>query len=332
MRSELLRLLITRDPTLAEVVLASAAALGSQVTVARDTENVRRSWRTADVVLVGADSAELVLSLGLGQRPRVFLVGTRAEELAAFSVPLKAAVIALPESSGALAGVLNEPVAAAGARAVWLLGAGGGLGCTTLAGTLAVLAARKVRVAAVELDPYGGIDLLFGAEQAPGWRWPELSSAVGQLDSLAGQVPHGSGVDLIAMGRGGFSPPPLEAVRSVADSLARSHELVIFDGGRDRPALDGVRVWLLVGGDVRSVAAAQVLGDEIDLEDAEVVVRTGPGRSIAPELVADTLGLPLAGTVPTERRLPRMVEAGRAPGSLRGRYRNAVERLWRRIR
>ena len=91
MRSELPRLLITRDPALAEVVLASAAALGSQVVVARDAENVRRAWRTADVVLVGADSAELVLSLGLGQRSRVFLVGTRAEELAAFSVPLKAA-------------------------------------------------------------------------------------------------------------------------------------------------------------------------------------------------------------------------------------------------
>lgn len=332
MKSELSRLLITRDPTLAEVVLASAAALGAHVAVARDAENLRRVWRTAGAVLVGADAAELVLSLRLTHRPRVFLVGTRADALAPFSVPLKAAVIVLPESSGVLAGVLSDQSVATETKAVWLLGAGGGLGCSVLAGTLAAVAARKNRVAAVELDPYGGLDLLFGVEQQQGWRWPELSAAVGQLDTLSGQVPNGAGVDVIAMGRGGFRPPPPEAIRSVTESLARTHDVVVFDGGRDRPPPEGTTVWLVVGGDIRSVAAAQILGDEVDLADAEVVVRTGPGRSIAPELVADTLGLPLAGAVPTQRKIPRMVEAGRTPGSVGGRYRSAVERLWRRLR
>lgn len=332
MRSESSRLLVTRDPTLAEVVLASAAALASHVVVARDAENLRRMWRNTELVLVGLDAAELVMSLGLSARNGVYLVGTEPEELARYSVPLGAAVVTLPDNSGVLASLLREPVASSGAVGVWLIGAGGGLGCTTLAATLSAVAARKSRVAAVELDPYGGLDLVFGAETTPGWRWPELAGAVGQLDALTGQVPHMAGVDLIAMGRSGYAPPGLEAVQAVAGSLARSHELVVFDGGRARPTFNGLRVWLLVGGDVRSVAAAQVLGDELDLSDAEVVIRAGAGRSIAPELVADTLGLPLVGSIPAERRLPRMVEAGRVPGSVRGRYRNAVIRLREQLR
>lgn len=320
-------ILVTRDPRLVELVTASAAALGRSIEVCREPEDLQRNWRDAPLVLVGGDSAEYLASFGLGTREGVHLVGEQLRELALWSVPLGASVICLPEQGGILAELLGRQLdEKPTGRALWVVGASGGLGASTLCCALAAEGARKRKTALIELDQLGGVDLICGAENLGGWRWPDLAGVGGQLDELSGRVPRTLDVDLIAMGRSGGEPSP-QAVAAVVGSLRRSHNLILLDGGRQRPVLAELSVLLLVGADVRSVASAQALARNVDLADADLVVRVGPGRSIAPTLIAETLGLPLQGVVPTDRRLPRMLEAGRMPGSLGGRFKRAVARL-----
>lgn len=320
-------LLVTRDANLAEAVEASAAAAGVALRRVTDADEARRYWRTAPIVLVGADAAAGVAGSGARERPGVYLIGARLAALVSWSVPLGAAVLTLPDDAGALASVLTASSAGGRGRTLWVLGASGGLGVSSLVVGLGVIAAKASRVAVVELAPHGGgLDLMFGVETAPGWRWPDLAGASGQLGELAGLIPSSHGVDVVSQGRRAASPGGA-ALTAVFGSLARSHDLVLVDGGLARPPGRDVRPLLLVGADVASVSAARALAGEVDLADAEVVVRTGPGRSIAPGLVADALGLPLGGRLPTDARLPRLLEAGRPPGSVGGRFRRAASRL-----
>ena len=64
--------------------------------------------------------------------------------------------------------------------------ASGGVGSSTLAAAVAVRAAAAGRsVVAVDLDRESGcLDVVFGLEQEPGWRWPELADVAGVVDGL----------------------------------------------------------------------------------------------------------------------------------------------------
>ena len=53
----------------------------------------------------------------------------------------------------------------------------------------------------------------------------------------------------------------------------------------------------------------------IDLTGALLVVRVGKGRGLPPEAVSDALGLPLAGMVRDDPRVPRLAAQGASVGS-----------------
>lgn len=325
-------LLVSRDPALIETVLAAAAAVRVQPVVARDTESARRNWLSASTVLVGADLAATVAGLGLPPRRGVHLCGPDAEALLAWSVPLDAPVMVLPGQTGFVSSLLagRDENTDQGARIVRVVGGSGGVGATTLAAGLAQRAARRGQtVALAELDAAGGgIDLLFGAEQLPGWRWADLASASGHIGELASQLPSISGIDLVATNR---EPglPRQEAVQAVLASLGRSHELVVLDAGAQPDqglALRAVTV-LLVAAEVKSLIAARCKVINAGLDDALVVVRTGPGRRLDATLVGETLGLPVIGSVPHDRRLPHLLEAGTPPGLGRSRFARACDAI-----
>jgi MinD-like ATPase involved in chromosome partitioning or flagellar assembly len=81
--------------------------------------------------------------------------------------------------------------------------ASGGVGATSLAAAIAVRAAAAQRtVVAVDLDPWsGGLDVTFGVEQEPGWRWDRLAESAGLVDGLqlAERLPHTLDVAVLAM-------------------------------------------------------------------------------------------------------------------------------------
>jgi secretion/DNA translocation related CpaE-like protein len=317
--------LVSADRQLISLVQASATATGRVVEVFDTPNQVRGNWRGAAAVLVGTDSAAMVTGLGLGRRHGVHVVGEDTAQVLAWSVPLGASALVLPKQSGFLSAILDESNETDPGKGLLLrlFGGSGGLGVTTLSAGLAVRAAkRNLKAALVELDPCGGgIDVLFGAEHTPGWRWEDLVSAQGHIGELSGQLPCVCGVHLVAVGRdlvadeSGLPAGPV-AVNAVISSLRRSHDLVVIDQGGVR--FDQGDALCLVGAEVRSVLATRMrLRDQVT-EGLQLVIRTGPGRRLAPDLAADTLGLPLVGVFAEDRRIPSQAEAGEPPGRAGG--------------
>ena len=168
--------------------------------------------------------------------------------------------------------------------------ASGGVGASTLAAAVAVRAAGAGRAAvAVDLDHVAGrLDVVFGVEQHPGWRWDALAEVIGVVDgaALAQRLPCSQGVRLLAHdrspafagalgrsrragdGAGRGDPAQREGhggvfdvVSDVVSGLARAHEVTVLDLPRDEAVLEAVAglvdaVVLVVGSQLAQVAAA----------------------------------------------------------------------------
>lgn len=323
--------MICRDMGLVEQVQGAAAALQARVEVTREAEQLRKQWRRARAVFIGADSASWVAGLGLPSRTGVHLVGRRADEVMSWSVPLEAAVLVLPEQIGFVSAILDQDAGADLGRLVRVVGASGGLGTSTIAAGLAQTAGRDRPAALVELARAGGgLDILMGLEREPGWRWDELVGASGHLDELAPRLPQLDGVALVSIGRQGREPST-EAGVAVLKSLVRSHPLVVVDAGRgDQGAGDHwaqTRTLLVVGADVRGVLAARVRLEEGGWSDVELVVRQGPGRSLPADEVATALALPMAGVISHHPGLPRALEQGGPPATRVPRFAKQCRKL-----
>lgn len=322
-------LVLTADPVLARHLLSVAAAVGLEPDQPAGDDELRRSWRSAAAVLVGRDRASEVSGLALPSRPEVYVVGRDDDrtETYAWSTRLRAAVATLPSGTADLATALSVLVTEAGLGVVVaLVGGSGGVGTSTLAAALALAGARDgLRTLLLDADPAGGgIDILLGAEHVPGWRWSRFEAARGHLGDIAGQLPHCDGVDVLAIDRAvrpGVALRP-EQLAAVLGSAARGNDLTVVDLPRHLdPAHDQVlsratRVLLLVRADVRGVAAADHAAQALvpRCRVLEVVVRTGPGRVLAPAVVADALDLPLAGTVEEDPGVRTAAERGDPPG------------------
>ncbi|SDV03945.1 helicase/secretion neighborhood CpaE-like protein [Microlunatus sagamiharensis] len=322
-------LVLTTDPLLARHVLSVVAAVGRAAREPASDDELRRAWRSAGAVLVGADSAARVADLVLPPRTEVWVVGRDDEQAAtaAWSSRLRAAVTTLPDGAPDLAAALAGPGPGSGrAEVVALVGGSGGVGASTLAAGLAVTAARDGRrVLLLDTDVLGGgLDVLLGAEHLAGWRWSRFAAARGHLGDLGGQLPRCDGVDVLAVDRAAHDGAVLQAdqLAAVLGSALASHDLVVVDLPRTTgPAHDEVlrragTVLLLVRADVRGVAGAEACRRELAprCRDLRVVVRTGRGLRLDPGLVADALDLTLAGVLEEEAGLPVAAERGDPPG------------------
>lgn len=300
----------TTDPVLRDASLSVAAAAGLEPMVIAEAGALRPTWARAALLVVGADLAEDVVAMALPRRGSVYVVGTEggSAELCGWSAQLGAAVAVLPGAAGWLSTAMAD---AAGVRVgsgevVTVRGATGGVGTSSLAAGLAVVGARLGRrVLLVDADPdAGGIDLLLGAERVPGWRWPRLAQARGQLGDLSGHLPCVDGVDVLAADREAARAPAPYELSAVLRSGIRSHDLVVVDLPRtDTPAgaealRFAQRALLLVPADVRGVAAARGLLHRQELNaKVRLLVRRSRVPGLRPPTVADSLGLPLTGVV-----------------------------------
>lgn len=329
-------LIISQDTTLISQVQSSAAAADLGLAVADAADEVRRAWTDASLVLIGVDKAALVAGLGLPERSGVHVVGTNADAVLAWSVPLAAPGLVLPRQAGFLAALLDDAQRpTGGAGVVWrLFGASGGLGTSTLAAGLAVRAARRgKKVALVELCPHGGgLDVMMGAERESGWRWGDLTAARGHVGDLTPHLPTVLDVAIVAASRttdDGPSKAPPEAVAAVLASLRRTRDLVIIDQGRVAPSHEDAV--LVVGAEVRAVLAAKAALNSGLTTARQVVVRTGPGRRLPSDLVSNSLKVPVIGVLPHDRHLPSALEAGDPPGRARGPISKAMDAMLDRL-
>ncbi|MGV8845086.1 septum site-determining protein Ssd [Tessaracoccus sp.] len=325
-------LLVTRDPALVDAVQAMALALGTAVALPGGRDELRMLWPGAGVRLVGPDMASRVADLGAVDGG-TWVVGQAGEALLAASAELDAPALALPQASARLAEVLTQrrdPDPQAGVVA--LVGGSGGVGTSSLAVAVGLVAARRgARVAVVELAHCGGgIDLIMGLEASPGMRWNDLANASGELGSLEGQLMTGSGVSVLALGRTSDEVPSHAAVGTVLRGLGRSHELIVVDAGDGRHLgwLGDAQPVFIAAAHVRGVAAARMVAEHTDLARSQLLVRTGPGSTLPAAAVAEALGLPLTGVIRHDRAVPKLMAAGSsimaAPAR---RFRRDVNRL-----
>ncbi len=328
-------LLASRDPVLVETVQATAIALQVEVRQAADREELAASWQAARLRLVGVDLAGRVRGMGLGMSGCV-VVGLGEPGLVRASAELRVPAMELPGDGDQLAELLaSTATGASRGRVVAVTGASGGLGASSLAvGLGARAAAAGRRAVVVELaDCGGGLDLLMGIESSRGLRWDALHRADGHLGDLRDELPAVGALSVLALSRDEPEGPGPQAVAAVMSSLARSFEVVVVDC---RPSalqsIDAADQLVLVGADVRGVAAARMRIEHQSLAGSRLVVRRHRDSPLVAEDVGRALGMPVAGELREDRRVPQLAAAGLGivGGSAR-RFRTDTARLWEQL-
>ena len=324
-------IVLARDVSVHEAVQASALALDVPVDTLHDTEEMHQRWRAARLRLVAPDMAARAASLDT--RTATYVVGRDPEALVSASAELGCPTLMLPHASAELANLLAEaaggPVSQAWAIAV--TGAVGGIGASTLAVGLGQEAVRRgARAAVVELVPGGGgLDLLVGKETHEGVRWSDLARARGEIGGLEALLPSVDGLLLLGLDRNDPAFPDPQAAHAVLTALRREVDVVVID---DRSGFDlrAEAQLLVVGADVRSVAAARMRAAAAASPPSGLVVRSGSGRRLGADAISNALGVPLAGALSEDRALPRLAELGEPP--LRGparKFRRDVAAIWK---
>lgn len=324
-------LAITADEHLLDDLVRLAAAAGITLDVAHDAGAARRWWPHAPLILVGADAVPELAWSRPSRRPDVVVV---ARDLADDRELWEGAIAIGAEQVVRVADAEQRLVtwmadAAEGIRSeavtVGVVGGRGGAGASTLAAALAVTAARHDRgVLLVDGDPLGGgIDLILGGEEHAGMRWPDLVATEGRVgaSALRAALPSVERLAVLSWDRSDALAVPPAAMRAVLGAARRGGDLVVVDLP---PQLDGAAtealslcetVLVVVPAEVRAVAAASRVVKTFaqHAADLRLVVRGPSPAGLDGTIVADALGLPLAGELAPEPRLAIMLERGEAP-------------------
>ncbi|MGW8378603.1 septum site-determining protein Ssd [Streptomyces sp. ODS28] len=350
-------LIVTEDELLLDDLLRLCAAAGAEAEVAHGAPADRVTWGSwsgagpwekAPLVLVGDDCAG---APGFGgahgeggaggapRRPGVLLVGRDLDDPGVWERGARIGaegVVMLPDAEGWLAGRIADAAEGVGRPAVTVgvIGGRGGAGTSTLAGALALTAARAGhRTMLIDGDPLGGgLDVLFGGERAAGLRWPAFAESRGRVGSeaLEDSLPRLHELRVLSWDRGESAVVPADAMKTVLSAARRREGVVVVDLPRrvDETTAEALAQLdlglLLVPAELRAVAAAHRVASRVRLvlRDLRAVVRTPGGpegdRGYGPGLddteVARLLGLPLVGELPWEPGVLDEAERGVPPG------------------
>ena len=325
--------LVSADPRLINLAQACAAAVGAPLSVVSEAQYIGTVWRAPAPVLIGSDQIREIAARALPPRDHVYLVGQADsyEDLCRWSAPLSALVIQLPDGNKWLSRVIMGRAAGSDSgTAVALISGSGGTGASTLCAGVALAAVRASRsVALVDCDAMGGgIDLILGAENAPGWRWDKLRNAVGQIADITPMLPKVEGITVVSMERTDPVPVPGDALEAVVDCLARTHDLVLVDRGRDTQQSAGAirRTVVVTNQTVRGVAAARARAKTLDTSACGLVVRK-PG-SVSASDAATAVDIPLICVLPSVADLAQLADRG-IPPSTGGKWKKACGEVLR---
>jgi secretion/DNA translocation related CpaE-like protein len=323
-------LLLTEDSDLLDSLLRLIAAAGAEATVLQSAATARTAWPSAPLILVGDDLAPAVAAARLPRRAGVVLVGRDLDDAGVWrrAVDVGAEhVVLLPDGESWLVDRFAEAVDG-GTRGslVAVVGGRGGGGATVTATALAVTGLRLGhRTLLIDGDPLGGgIDLVLGGEASDGLRWAELAGARGRLmaDALYEALPQVDELTVLSWGRADGADVPSEAMATLLDAGLRGSDLVVVDLPRQfvqasQVVLELADVTLLVvPAELRAAAAAsRVLASIRDYcPDVRVLVRGPAPSGLDADVIAEALGLPLAGVIRPEPGLAAALERGDPPG------------------
>jgi secretion/DNA translocation related CpaE-like protein len=330
-----LLLVATADERLLDDALRWCAAAGAAPEVATHVAAVRRSWRSAPAVIVGADLAAALADADLPRRDHVLLVTEKPDECWAHAVRLGAAGVHTPSDEDDVLDALASALDGRGeAVVVSVVGGSGGVGASTLASALGLAAARRgLRTLLFDADPLGGgLELVVGAEQAVGLRWGDLDTTRGRLSagSLADVLPRHRGLATLSWDRGARSALPASEP-SVLTAAVRGFDLVVADVPRhlDPPGSEiigrSVLTVLVVAEEVCALGAARHVLDRVRERAANVaVVSVSRPGGVGPSAVSQALGQPVLARHRHDRRIRGAIDRGLGPGRSRAARRTAA--------
>jgi secretion/DNA translocation related CpaE-like protein len=320
--------LVTDHPELLDNCLRIAAAVGVEIELVPDVGTARARWGGGSLVLVGADVAQRVALAAPTRRSGVIVVAVEEPDAAIWqaAVSLGAEHVAVfPAADSWLAARFAdaEQGPARSGLVVGVRGAHGGIGTSTIAAGMSLVAARNGhRTLLIDGDcAAGGLDVLLGAEDLPGMRWPEVMSARGRIapSDFEGALPHLNGVSVLSWDRGPLMPFVADAVEAVMATAIRGFDVTIVDLGRETETCFDTHLRstvLVVAASALSVAAAhRLLQSSARLIDPlHLVVR---GSTADADLVAESLGRPVTATCPDEGDVRRAAGEGELPAMRR---------------
>ena len=242
------------------------------------------------------------------------------------------------------------------AQVLAVTGARGGLGASVLLLHLAWALGRSGRrVAMMDLDPTGGLDLLCGQSVLTGLRWADLPAEESAFrpGHLVGALPVWHAMPVLT---GDVRGGPLPCAEAVLEAMRAEHDVVLVDLPRGAPPPPGAGVLILTGLDLRSAVAAESIasrlrgtapgGREAAVADAEAAAAEAAdvaagvpvwlvARQVGEDVLAEDLelitGCPVLGQVPTDRVLAKRLALGEDPVRARSALRRAASALAREL-
>ena len=255
----------------------------------------------------------------------------------------------LPASAPAGSASTNRP-----AQVLAVTGARGGLGASVLLLHLAwALGRAGRRVAMMDLDPTGGLDLLCGQSVLTGLRWADLPAEESAFrpGHLVGALPVWHAMPVLT---GDVRGGPLPCAAAVLEAMRAEHDVVLVDLPRGAPPPPGAGVLIVTGLDLRSAVAAESIASRLRgpapggseaadaAAEAAAAADAAPGvpvwlvaRQVGEDVLAEDLelitGCPVLGQVPTDRVLAKRLALGEDPVRSRSALRRAAGALAREL-
>ena len=255
----------------------------------------------------------------------------------------------LPASAPAGSASTNRP-----AQVLAVTGARGGLGASVLLLHLAwALGRAGRRVAMMDLDPTGGLDLLCGQSVLTGLRWADLPAEESAFrpGHLVGALPVWHAMPVLT---GDVRGGPLPCAAAVLEAMRAEHDVVLVDLPRGAPPPPGAGVLIVTGLDLRSAVAAESIASRLRgtvpggcegadaAAEAAVAADAAAGvpvwlvaRQVGEDVLAEDLelitGCPVLGQVPTDRVLAKRLALGEDPVRSRSALRRAAGALAREL-
>ena len=240
------------------------------------------------------------------------------------------------------------------AQVLAVTGARGGLGASVLLLHLAwALGRAGRRVAMMDLDPTGGLDLLCGQSVLTGLRWADLPAEESAFrpGHLVGALPAWHAMPVLT---GDVRGGPLPCATAVLEAMRAEHDVVLVDLPRGASPPPGAGVLIVTGLDLRSAVAAESIasrlrgpapgGREVAVADAEAAAAADAAagvrvwlvaRQVGEDVLAEDLelitGCPVLGQVPTDRVLAKRLALGEDPVRARSALRRAAGALARAL-
>ena len=238
------------------------------------------------------------------------------------------------------------------AQILAVTGARGGLGASVLLLHLAwALGRAGRRVAMMDLDPTGGLDLLCGQSVLTGLRWADLPAEESAFrpGHLVGALPVWHAMPVLT---GDVRGGPLPCAEAVLEAMRAEHDVVLVDLPRGASPPPGAGVLIVTGLDLRSAVAAESIVSRLrgtapaavvaaDAEASAAVAAAAEvpvwlvARQVGEDVVVEDLelitGCPVLGQVPTDRVLAKRLALGEDPVRARSAIRRAASALAREL-